>query len=132
MKTLKAIIETGEDNTFNIYVEQDTPFGFFGEGETVEQAKSDFMNSYNEMKELYKEETGNEVSFDFNYKYDIESFFDYYSKIFNMPALERLTGINQKQLHHYASGLKKPRQAQKNKIESALHSLGKELLSVDL
>ena len=72
------------------------------------------------------------MSFEFEYKYDIESFFDYFSKIFNMPALERLTGINQKQLHHYASGIKKPRRAQKIKIENALHSLGKELISVDL
>lgn len=132
MKKLKAIIETGSDNTFNIYVEQDTPFGFFGEGKTVELAKQDFINSYHEMKELYKEETGKEVAFEFGYKYDTESFFEYFSKIFNMPALERLTGINQKQLHHYASGIKKPRQAQKEKIETALHNLGKELLSVDL
>ena len=53
-KKIKATIETGNDNTFNVYVEQAGPFGFFGEGETVEQAKQDFINSYNEMKGLYK------------------------------------------------------------------------------
>ena len=39
----------------------------------------------------------------------------------NIKALEKLTGINQKQLHHYATGLRKPREAQRKKIETALH-----------
>jgi len=43
-----------------------------------------------------------------------------------------MTGINQKQLHHYASGLKKPRQEQRKKIETALHKLGEELLAIEL
>ena len=40
--------------------------------------------------------------------------------IFTKAALERITGINQKQLGHYASGIKKPRRAQVEKIEKAL------------
>jgi hypothetical protein len=43
-----------------------------------------------------------------------------------------MTGINQKQLQHYASGLRKPRTQQMKKIESALHQLGNELLAVEL
>jgi hypothetical protein len=35
-------------------------------------------------------------------------------------------------LHHYASGLKKPRLVQRKKIESALHRLGEELMAVEL
>jgi hypothetical protein len=57
---------------------------------------------------------------------------DYYKGIFTNAALERITGINQKQIQHYASGLKKPRPAQVKKIESALHNLGAELMSVEL
>ena len=132
MEKIRAIIETGEDNTFNIYLEKELPFGFFGEGESVEEAKEDFLNSYQEMKVIYEEETGVKVDYDFFYKYDIESFFNRFSKVFNMPALEKLTGINQKLLHHYSSGLKKPRAKQIEKIEKALHNLGKELMSVDL
>ena len=49
-----------------------------------------------------------------------------------MPALERLTGINQKQLHHYLAGYRKPREPQRKKIENALHNLGRELLAVRL
>jgi hypothetical protein len=65
-------------------------------------------------------------------KFDTESLLQYYKGIFNAPAFERLTGINQKQIHHYSSGLKNPREAQKKKIEKALHDLGEELLAVEL
>ena len=66
------------------------------------------------------------------YKFDAQSLFLYYKGIFNAPAFERLTGINQRQIHHYSSGLKKPRAVQKKKIEKALHDQGKELLAIEL
>ena len=66
------------------------------------------------------------------YLFDTESLLNYYKGIFTKPALMRLTGINQQQLHHYSNGLKKPRSAAIKKIENALHQLGAELLSVQL
>ena len=39
---------------------------------------------------------------------------------------------DQKQLWHYASGGRKPRPEQAIKLESALHKLGEELLSISL
>ena len=45
---------------------------------------------------------------------------------------KKLTGINQKQLWHYAKGISKPRQEQRRKIENALHKLGSELVSLSL
>jgi hypothetical protein len=62
------------------------------------------------------------------HKYDAESFLRHYKGIFTNSALERITGINQKQFQHYASGLKKPRPTQAKKIQEALHKLGSELL----
>ncbi len=66
------------------------------------------------------------------YKFDVQSFLNYYKGIFTKAALERVTGINQKQLQHYATGLKKPRATQAKKIEAELHKLGSELMSVEL
>ncbi|MNS49485.1 hypothetical protein D3C86_1932360 [compost metagenome] len=63
---------------------------------------------------------------------DIESFFNYYNGIFTKAGLEKITGINQRQLQHYSSGLKKPRSEQKRKIETALHNLGLELMCLEL
>ena len=45
-------------------------------------------------------------------------------------ALSRITGINYRQLWHYASGMCKPRPAQRKRIEDGLHRLGHELLSI--
>lgn len=64
------------------------------------------------------------------YKWDVESLLVYYRGIFTKSALERITGINQTQLGHYAAGRSKPRIPQVKKIEKALHQLGEELISI--
>jgi len=66
------------------------------------------------------------------YKYDTESLLKYYKGILTNSALERLTNINQRQMHHYASGKSRPRKAQRQKIQNALHDLGRELLSIQI
>lgn len=66
------------------------------------------------------------------YKFDAESILNYYRGIFTNAALERITGINQRQIQHYASWTKRPRPQQLKKIETALHELGQELTSVEL
>ncbi len=66
------------------------------------------------------------------FRFDVNSLLNYYKGIFTNAALEKITGINQRQLQHYSSGLKKPRKEQIVKIETALHQLGNELLSVRL
>ena len=63
---------------------------------------------------------------------DVKSLLDFYSGIFSKAGLERITGINQKQLWHYASGNRKPRPEQAMKLENALHKLGEELISINL
>ena len=64
------------------------------------------------------------------YKWDVDSLLDYYKGIFTKAALERITGINQAQLGHYAAGRSKPRKQQIMKIEKALHKLGEELCTI--
>lgn len=66
------------------------------------------------------------------YHFDTQNLLQHYNGIFTNAALERLTGINQRQLQHYASGISKPRKEQSKKIEQALHNLGRELLVVEL
>ena len=68
----------------------------------------------------------------FEYKFNVESLMYCYSGILSRSALSRLTGINEKQLGHYACGRSRPRQAQKIKITEALHRLGNELLAVSV
>jgi hypothetical protein len=82
----------------------------------------------------HKEEIPAEFCSDFElvYKMDTQAIIVAYSDVFTKPALSRMTGINEKQLWNYALGIKRPRVAQRVKIENALHELGYELLTVAL
>ena len=66
------------------------------------------------------------------FTFDVETFLQYYNKIFSRRALSRLTGINESLLSQYASGLKHPRPAQAKRIEKGLHELANELLQISL
>ena len=131
-KIIKIIIERSDDS-FSAYAEN-VP-GIYGQGDSVEEAKNaalagiELLVKYNSDENIPNILKGN---YEIIFKFDAESFFKFYKKIFTNAALERITGINQKQLQHYASGLKKPRQAQVKKIETAMHNLGKELMAVEL
>jgi predicted RNase H-like HicB family nuclease len=131
-KQIKIIIERSSDS-YTSYAENVA--GIYGHGDTVEEAKQSALAGINLLK---KYNDGNNLpsilkgGYEIVFKFDAESFLNFYKKIFTNAALERMTGINQKQFQHYASGLKKPRLAQKKKIESAMHNLGKELISVEL
>ena len=105
-------------------------------------------NTFDELQQNMKEavdfhlETGREFGddipgvFDKNlelvYKFDAGSLLQHYKGIFTNSALERLTGINQRQLQRYASGETKPRSGQAKKISEAFNKLGKELQVVEL
>ena len=96
--------------------------GIYGTGKTVEEAKKDIENTIKEIKDgkygdVVPVELQGEIEFVLNL--DIQSFLELYSYI-SKSALENITGVNQKLLGHYASGLKKPRKAQIEKIESSL------------
>ena len=132
METIIITVGASSDH-FGAYAEN-CP-GIYGAGNTAEEAKQEalkglelFVNS-REKRDLPVILQG---EYTIAYQYDTQSFLNYYNKIFTNVALERITGINQKLLHHYSSGIKKPREIQRKKIETALHRLGNELLSVRL
>ena len=66
------------------------------------------------------------------YKFDAQSLLKYYKNVITGTALERLTGINQKQLNHYANSHRKPKENQIIKIKAAFHKLGSELMSIEM
>lgn len=131
MRKVNAHIEIATDGNYSVYIDDENlQYGVIGEGHTEEEAIADFKKTYESMKNSFHQQGQDFEEVEFVFIKDVQSFLEYYSDIFSKTALERLTGINQKQLHHYASGLHKPRQAQIKKIENALHSLGKELLAI--
>jgi len=130
----KIIIIVGaSSNHFGAYAENCD--GIFGGGNTVAEAKANALEGLRLFVESRDKKDLPAIlqgEYEIEYKYDVQSFLNYYNRIFTNVALERITGINQKLLHHYASGLKKPRERQRKRIETALHSFGRELLTVNL
>jgi len=132
MKELKIIIEKSID-FYDAYALN--CLGVYGAGDTVDTAKENVLEGLKLFIETKQKDDLPEIlkgEYKIVYKYDTQSFLNYYDNIFSKVALEHMTGINQKQLHHYASGIKKPRQEQRKKIETALHKLGEELLAIEL
>ena len=47
-----------------------------------------------------------------------------------LTVISHFTGINQKLLSHYANSVKKPREAQRERIVNGLHEIGRQALAV--
>ena len=132
MGTVKIIIEKTDD-LFSAYA--DNVEGIYAGGETVEEVKQSVLDAIELLKEHNTEENIPTIlkgNYEITYHFDLESLLNYYKGIMSFSALERLTGVNQKQLQHYSTGHRKPRIDQRKKIETALHKFGKELLAVEL
>jgi hypothetical protein len=128
---VNAIVEKGKDNLFSVnmdYYEFD--FGLSGFGHTAQEAINDFYQCWEEAKEMCEKENKEVPQLEFNIKYDVTSFLDYYAGILSKAGLEEITGINQKQLWHYASGKRKPSKPTIMRIKTNLHHFAENLLQV--
>ena len=129
MRKVKVLISVAPDGFYNAYCE-DCP-ALFGGGDTPADAMEELRETIRQDKEL-----GNKAAFypdwfdeeyEFIVRWDIEDLMAYYAGIITPSALGRLSGIHPKQIWSYMHGKTKPRKAQLQKIETALHRLGQEL-----
>jgi len=132
MKIVQIVIEKTKDH-YSAYAENVE--GVYGGGDTAEEAQQSIVDAIRLLKEHNKPENVPAMlkgKYILRFRFDAVSFLNFYRKVFTYSAMEKMTGINQKQIQHYATGLKKPRETQVKKIETAFHSLGKELMAVEL
>lgn len=109
--------------------------GIYAAGNSVKEVKEDVLEAIKILKEEWPEEEWPKPlkeNWPIEWHYDVQSLLRYYEGIITNAALERLTGINKKQLWNYSHGVSKPRKEAREKIENALHSLGQELLEFSL
>lgn len=126
-----AIIERGSDNTYDVRMSDDRlNFMLLGQGDTVALAIKDFLVSGEEMKELYEEEGKEYPELECTYKYDLSSFLEYYSNKLGYASLERITGVNQRQLNQYVQGYRNPSAKTTQKIENGLKAFANEISQV--
>lgn len=100
MEKVIVNISRAKDGTYTAYCADCTPL--IGMGDNVDEAVAELKETIR----ITKEEIGRENA-----------------------ALGRISGVNPKQIWAYMHGKSKPRKAQTEKIELALHKLGSELLS---
>lgn len=130
---ITAMIEIGKDLTYDIYTIDNTlGFMLLGQGNSITEAKTDFLNSKKDMEVIFAE-AGRHFDFDnleFEFKYDTGSFLRY--SPFTLTWLAHATGINKKQLSHYTTGLRHPSRNTLAKIQSAILSFAKDYQQVAL
>lgn len=132
MKTVKIIIERSAD-MFSSYAENVE--GIYGGGDTPQEAKQSVLEAIRIIKENNSDENIPAIllgEYEIKYHFDLQSLLHYYEGIFTFAVIEKITGINPDLSYQYKKGLKKPKAAQRKKIENALHTLGKELLEIEL
>ncbi len=133
MITIKAIIERASDGTYAVYCKDEF---FSGAGITIEEAKKDMMEQmafYKEtaQKEGFRYPSFLDGEFEVSYAVDSLSLLKYYVEagILSLAGIERISGINQKQLWAYLHGTK-PRKAQADRLDSGFRSLREDLNSI--
>ena len=68
--------------------------------------------------------------YDINYDLDAAALIRNAETFTTMSAISRISGINRKQLSHYANGVKHPRPIQITRIKAALAVIGSQLLAL--
>lgn len=129
MKPVRVTVEHSENNLC-AYIDG-APIVIVG------NTLSEIEKNAAEAIELYLEDNDNPVEvlkgeFKLFFEIDIPTFLGYYSNIFTKAALSRITGINERQLWHYAAGVHKPRKKQIEKITNGIQKLSEELHSIIL
>lgn len=129
MKQIEVIVEYGEKN-LSAYI-KDAPII------TVGSNLKEIESNMKEAVEFYLEDNPNPCEifrgeYELAFKVDAPTFINYYSGIFTKAALSRITGINERQLWHYAAGVHKPRRSQLEKIQRGIDLLSRELSSISL
>ncbi len=96
------------------------------EAETFEELKAGILDALNFTFEEFDVEYTLD---DLRFKFDLESFFDFY-KVINAKALSERIGMNQSLLAQYIKGIKKPSPAQTKRILKGVQQIGRELTEV--
>lgn len=133
MKTIEAILERAVDGTYTVYCKDEI---FSGAGSSIAAAQADMerqMAFYKEtaLAEGFRYPDFLDGDYTISYKIDMPSLMRYYVEagIFSLAGIEKITGINQKQLWSYLHGTR-PRKAQAERLEKGFRLLTQDLTTL--
>ncbi|WP_302451826.1 antitoxin HicB [Phocaeicola coprocola] len=133
MRAVEVIVENAGDN-LSAYIEGAPVMTVGNDVKVIEKNMKEavelYLKSCKDMNIAPVEVLQGE--FTLKFKIDAATFINYYSSIFTKAALSRITGINERQLWHYAAGVHKPRKQQLEKIQKGINALTEELAAINL
>ena len=123
-----AIIEKGTDGFFSVRSDDKVGRYFFGGfGESVKEAKDDFMLCVNDsLDDAAKEGTPVPNKVNIVYKYDIPSFFNFFDYL-NVSKFADFAGINESKMRAYKCGAAFPGEKTTRKIMKAIDRIGRDI-----
>jgi predicted RNase H-like HicB family nuclease len=132
---LKAVVELWDDGTYSIYVTNTKKHNISGQGNSVDEAKTGLLNAINDYTAMYNK-IGKPVpreiaNPEFEYKYDLASFFNYFDWI-NIANLAKRTNLNASLLRQYKNKIAFASEKQTKKLQYSINLLGNELAAVRL
>lgn len=130
MQKIKVFIDWAE----NFGAVSEVIAGCVATGKTFDQVKENYASALEfHLEGLEKAEIPKELSGKFELEFELtaQALLHRFDKVLTRATLSRITGINERQLGHYVSGYRNPKDEQRKKIVEAFHQLGKELLSVN-
>lgn len=68
--------------------------------------------------------------YEFDYKLEVSALLHSLDGIVTRSAIARVTGINERQIGHYALGIRNPRPEKRQQIIEGIHTIGSNLISV--
>ena len=106
MQKVIIIVEQASDGAFWCRTETDIAgVGLNACGKDVASAKADLLECYEEAKADMKAEGKEMPDVEFEYQYDLQSFFNYFNFL-NVTEIAKRAGINPSLMRQYSSGIK--------------------------
>lgn len=132
MKKLKVIVE--KTNTgYSAYL-SDVP-GIASVGDTFSELRENIKEAvvlYLEVAKEYGDKIPSQLQGEYSleYKFDIQTFMEWMTKVMSQRGLSEVASINESLLSQYAHGIKRPGPKQLKRIETALHRFADDLHSI--
>ncbi len=127
MKKVLVTVSQASDGSYWCHTEADVyGSGLNGAGSTVKDAKDDLLSCLEEAREDFIEHGGTPYDVIFEYRYDLQSFFEYFSFL-NITDIARRAGINPSLMRQYARGIKNAGEKTYARLSACMESITKEL-----
>ena len=134
MEKIKVYIDWCRHNYSGSFSEN-VPGGVAFTGSTYEEMQREAQDTLDFHLRGYAED-GEAPQWYLDHDYELEfhpstsALLHAYGTDVTLSAISRETGINQRQLSHYANGMKTPRPAQRQRIIDGIHNIGRRLMAL--